>query len=101
MRLYYWLLHLFQWLAVVLVVVLLVVSQGVLYKIFNNQAMYWLGGISYGLYLWHWPIYRLMQDIGASPISILIFGGGITLLVAQLSWSFVERPILLVASKRF
>lgn len=99
MRLYYGLLHLFQWFAVALITTLLVTPQGVCNKFFHNQTMCWLGSISYGLYIWHFPIYRLIQDIGGSPINILVYGGGISLIAAQLSWKFIEQPILQKKSK--
>jgi peptidoglycan/LPS O-acetylase OafA/YrhL len=59
-----------------------------------------LGRISYGVYLYHWPVYTLVDerrlDIGRAPL----FGirAAITLAVAGLSYAFVERPI---RSRRF
>ena len=46
----------------------------------------YLGMISYGLYVYHWPIYRLvwMQPIPATLLSIAL---------ASLSWYLYEKPI--------
>jgi peptidoglycan/LPS O-acetylase OafA/YrhL len=48
--------------------------------------------ISYGIYLYHHEIVRELRDFGWPPAAIL--GGGLTLtvLVAALSWHFVEAP---------
>lgn len=94
MRLYFGVLHLFQWIAVVLLAALIVGSRGVIYEIFHHKAMCWLGSISYGVYLWHWPIYRLLKDVGGSDVSIFICGVSITLVFANLSWRYIERPFL-------
>ena len=44
-----------------------------------------LGRISYGLYLWHIPIYVAVGWVAGLPIAIL---------VAVLSYRFVEQPFL-------
>lgn len=53
----------------------------------------WLGRMSYGLYLWHYPIMRALRDwVGSEQwLFILIVGGGLGLLGAVLSYYFIER----------
>lgn len=53
----------------------------------------WLGRMSYGLYLWHYPVMRALRDwVGSEHwLFILIVGGGLGLLGAVLSYYFVER----------
>lgn len=55
-----------------------------------------LGQISYGLYLYHYPIYFLADAlIGPTPVwGISLLKIGTSLVVAWLSWTFIETPIL-------
>lgn len=55
-----------------------------------------LGLISYSLYLWHWPIYVYLRHyILFAPLGADAAAGGATLavLLATLSWRFIEQPI--------
>ncbi len=55
-----------------------------------------VGRLSYGLYLWHWPI-RLMlgpERLGGSVALAFVVDTALTLLVAQLSYRYVERPVI-------
>ena len=62
----------------------------------NNTISQGLGKISYSLYLWHWPVvillhhYQLMNSMLA-VISGILF----SLLLAQLSFQFIEQKSLL------
>jgi len=53
-----------------------------------------LGRISYSLYLWHWPLLVLAADVAQQPLTTLQRLGlvGATLVLAILSWRFVEQP---------
>jgi len=54
-----------------------------------------LGLISYGVYLWHWPIYIVLDrsrlHFGGWPL--LVVQIAVTIAVAVVSFRFVERPI--------
>ena len=53
-----------------------------------------LGRVSYGVYLWHLPIFVIATSrvpTGAWPVAVLI-GTGLTLIAAATSWRVVERP---------
>ncbi len=52
------------------------------------------GLISYSLYLWHWPIYVFEKYQTIGPLSAVQIAFGITLsvLLAVVSWRYVERP---------
>ncbi len=54
----------------------------------------WIGVRSYGIYLWQWPIIVLANPNATGfdlPRAVLEVGG--TLLIASLSWRYVEEPI--------
>lgn len=58
----------------------------------GGNLLAWLGRLSYGLYLWHYPIMRLVRDKdGWEWHEILLLGGGLGLLLAALSHYFLER----------
>lgn len=54
-----------------------------------------IGQLSYGLYLFHWPIFILIdtERTGLSGLPLIALRLGLTLAMAQLSSHFVEMPI--------
>ena len=62
----------------------------------GNPVLKWFGDRSYGIYLWHWPIFVLMRsgiDIQwAEPVAFLV-KVAIVLAIADLSYRYVELPI--------
>ena len=64
--------------------------------ILRDPTLCYLGRISYGIYLYHYPIYWVFDattDIGSTPWGIAA-KFAMSLGVAALSWRFIERPIL-------
>jgi peptidoglycan/LPS O-acetylase OafA/YrhL len=59
------------------------------------KPMVWLGKISYPLYLWHWPLLSFLAigTLGGSPVAARIAAVIAALVLAQLTYVFVERPI--------
>ena len=53
-----------------------------------------LGRVSYALYLWHWPLLVLAADVVQQPLSVLQRLGliALSLVLAALTWRFVEQP---------
>lgn len=53
-----------------------------------------LGRISYSLYLWHWPLLVLAADVAQQPLTAWRRLGlvGLSLVLAILTWRFVEEP---------
>ena len=58
--------------------------------------MRYLGRRSYGIYLWHWPVFMVLrpeQDIPLDGLSLLTLRLAITIGIAELSYRYVEMPI--------
>ena len=51
--------------------------------------------MSYGLYLWHWPVYVVLTPdrVGASGPALLVLRLAVTGLLATASYVLVERPV--------
>ncbi len=70
----------------------------------GTQPWRYIGQRSYGLYLWHWPVFMVTRpdlDIGLDGLPLLILRFGLTFGIAELSYRFVEMPIRRGAIKRF
>lgn len=63
-------------------------------RVLGVAPMRFFGGLSYGLYLWHWPVLRLIAELNPDPSLALRFLGA--LVAVALSWltlHLVENPI--------
>ncbi len=61
----------------------------------------YIGRISYPLYLWHWPILWTIRQAGYGERNAVIAGFTAALLLAMLTYHFVERPIRAGGSLRW
>jgi peptidoglycan/LPS O-acetylase OafA/YrhL len=68
---------------------------GPLGAVLSVPPLRWLGVISYGLYLWHWPVLVLATEssTGVSGYPLKGLQVGLTLALATASYYVVERPI--------
>lgn len=66
-------------------------------KVFDLQPLKWIGERSYGIYLWHWPVFALTRpglDIDLSQDQTFLLRCLITLALAAISYHLIEVPML-------
>jgi len=69
-------------------------ADGVLRRFLRWTPLNYCGRISYGFYLWHLPIARIVAQHLAGGFENLLATGSLTLAVAALSYHVLELPIL-------
>lgn len=82
--------------------VVAVATAGVLYSVSMGRTgvlgapvLTWLGRRSYGLYLYHpIAIYAVAATVSPGRIAALLLAAPIALIAAEVSWRFVEAPLL-------
>jgi peptidoglycan/LPS O-acetylase OafA/YrhL len=59
------------------------------------RPLAWLGTVSYGVYLWHWPIFLMLngQRTGWTGLSLFGIRCAVTLAVSVASYWLIERPV--------
>ncbi|HEV3266757.1 MAG TPA: acyltransferase family protein [Acidimicrobiales bacterium] len=59
------------------------------------RPLTYVGQISYGLYLWHWPVILVLNNArtGLEGWRLFLLRAGVSFVIAALSWHFVEVPI--------
>ncbi len=80
--------------ATVLVIAAVVNPTSRLGEALSWRPLQWIGVRSYGIYLWQWPVIVLANP-NATGFNLprAAFEIALTLLIASLSWRFVEDPI--------
>jgi hypothetical protein len=82
--------------AAVLVVAPVALDQGgFVARALAWRPLVWLGAISYGVYLWHWPIFLALngERTGWSGWRLFAVRCAATVAVAMASWWLLEQPI--------
>lgn len=70
-------------------------QRNVVSRVLGSRPLVLIGLVSYSLYLWHWPViiisqYRLGHLLGASEAILAIVA---SLVLAAVSWHFIEQPV--------
>lgn len=81
----------------VLLIVACIQPGGSFGALLDLPPLRWLGERSYGIYLWHWPIYLFTRpeiDLPLDPWPAFALRISLTIILAALSYRYVEAPIL-------
>jgi len=72
------------------------VAGGPIARVLSVRPMVWMGTVSYGAYLWHFPVFIELDAgrTGLTGLSLLAVRFAATFVLAGLSYYLVERPVL-------
>ena len=62
----------------------------------GNPLMRWVGTRSYGIYLWHWPVFQLTRprvDVDIDGYPLLLIRLALTVCLVELSYRLIEAPM--------
>jgi peptidoglycan/LPS O-acetylase OafA/YrhL len=64
-------------------------------RLLGNPALSWIGTRSYGMYLYHWPIYQIIREEAGVALTTaeFVLAMAITLPITELSYRYVEMPV--------
>jgi hypothetical protein len=72
------------------------VPGGALARLLALAPLVWLGTISYGVYLWHYPVFVYLDNArtGLAGLPLLAVRVAVTVALAATSYYLVERPVI-------
>ena len=69
-------------------------QDGPAVRLFSLPPLVYLGKISYGTYLWHWPVIVLLDELVRPPLLVrTVLVAGMSTMFAAASFHMLERPI--------
>ncbi|MBV9790477.1 MAG: serine hydrolase [Chloroflexi bacterium] len=83
-------------LTIVVIAALTHPSARIMPRLLGVLPLRWVGLRSYGLYLWHWPIFMVTRPLVDLPLDVLPALGlrlAIVIVLVELSYRYVEMPI--------
>ena len=81
-------------------------KRNIIRKLLSKPIIVWLGKRSYGIYLYHYPLYIAFETLRVpgnliNYVMIVLAIVLLSLLVAEISWRFVEKPISKVMKSKY
>ncbi len=72
------------------------VARGPIARALSLRPLVWMGTVSYGAYLWHFPVALELDSArtGTSGVTLLTLRVATTFTLAALSYYLVERPVM-------
>lgn len=70
-----------------------------LHRLLEFQPLVWIGRLSYGLYLWHYPVFEKVGGWRSLGVLVIPVAFALTFSVATLSFYFIETPFLRLKSR--
>jgi peptidoglycan/LPS O-acetylase OafA/YrhL len=72
-------------------------------SLLTSRILQWLGQRSYGLYLWHFFIFRIFgRHVTQGPHLLRIaLALVVSLAITEMSWRFVERPFIRLKNLKY
>jgi hypothetical protein len=82
-------------LATVMIIAAVTHSESLTGRLLGTPALAWIGTRSYGLYLFHWPIYQIIRGQAGVKMSVwqFLLAMALTVPLTEASYRFVEQPI--------
>ncbi len=63
-------------------------------RLLSHAVPVYLGKISYGTYLWHWPVIKLLEEtVTTRPVLVAALAVPISTVIAAVSFRFLETPV--------
>jgi peptidoglycan/LPS O-acetylase OafA/YrhL len=72
------------------------VAGGPIATVLSLRPLVWMGTVSYGAYLWHFPVFIELDAArtGLTGLTLLAVRGSATFVLAAASYYLVERPVM-------
>ena len=64
-------------------------------RVLGTRMLLWIGTRSYGLYLYHWPIFQIIREVAGNVLTLpqFLLAMVITAVITEASYTLVETPI--------